>query len=196
MKTTVLTVVLAAITTFSFGQNFKVNNQKSNVQWHAEKVTGEHEGNVNIKSGNLLMADGKLAGGSFVMDMTSITCTDLTDPEWNGKLVGHLKSDDFFSVEKHNTAKLEIVKVVPQGGNKYKVTGKMTIKNISNDVSFIAEVNESNGTINGMADITIDRTKYDIKYGSGSFFDDLGDKTIYDEFQIKVKLVADKSGKA
>ncbi len=193
MKTTVLTVVLATAFTFSFGQNFKVNNQKSKVQWHAEKVTGEHDGNVNIKSGSLEMANGKLTGGNFVMDMTSITVTDIEDPEWNGKLVGHLKSDDFFSVEKHNTAKLNIVKVIAQGGNKYKVMGKLTIKNITNDVEFMAEVKESNGTVNGMADITIDRTKYDIKYGSGSFFDDLGDKTIYDEFQIKVNLVADKS---
>ena len=197
MKTTGLSMLMLAFSMMAFGQTYKVNTEKSDLKWHAEKVTGEHDGQVDLESGSLEMKDGNLTGGMFVMNMTSISVTDIEDPEWNAKLVGHLKSDDFFSVEKFNTSTLKIKKVFAQGDNKYKVVADMTIKGITHEVSFIAVVTESNGVVNGTADITIDRTKYDIKYGSGSFFDDLGDKTIYDEFQITVNLVANKkSGKA
>jgi len=124
--------------------------------------------------------------------MNSITCTDL-EGEYAGKLVGHLKSDDFFGVAKYPTAKFVITKAIPQDtkGN-YKIVGNLTIKEKTNEVKFAAAVSESNGTVNASGKITVDRSEYDVRFGSGSFFDGLGDKTIYDEFDLQVTLVAKK----
>lgn len=186
---------LAFITLFSAAiaqDKYQVNTDNSSVAWHAEKVTGEHDGFVNIKSGTLLAKNGTLSGGSFVIDMTSISCTDIENEEYNTKLVNHLKSDDFFGVEKHPTAKLEITSVESDKIGHYEISGKMTIKGKTNDITFSASVNESGDMLKANAEIIIDRTKYDVRYGSGSFFDDLGDKTIYDEFTLKVALVTNK----
>ena len=144
------------------------------------------------KNGNLTWDAGTLTGGSFEIDMNSITDTDL-EGEYAGKLVGHLKSDDFFGVAKYPTSKFVITKAIPQDtkGN-YKIVGNLTIKEKTNEVKFLAVVSESNGTINASGKITVDRSEYDVRFGSGSFFDGLGDKTIYDEFDLQVSLVAKK----
>jgi polyisoprenoid-binding protein YceI len=110
---------------------------------------------------------------------------DLEAGEWHDKLVGHLKSDDFFGVEKFPTSELIITESAPFKNNEATVTGKLTIKGITHPVTFKA-VKVGTGYT---ALITVDRTKYDIKYGSGKFFDSLGDKMIYDEFTLDVKLV-------
>jgi polyisoprenoid-binding protein YceI len=126
------------------------------------------------------------------MDMTSIKVTDL-EGEWAGKLEGHLKSPDFFGVEKHPTATLVITKVVPKGTpGDYKVSGNLTIKEKTKEVRFYAHVDSEGGKMNATADLKIDRTDFDVRYGSGSFFDGLGDKTIYDEFDLTVNIVASK----
>ncbi|MEQ8323793.1 MAG: YceI family protein [Vicingaceae bacterium] len=193
MKTTLFTLATIATIATTNAQTFTVDTDQSKVMWHAEKVTGEHDGHVNVKSGELVMTDGKLSGGKFTMDMTSIVCTDL-EGEWKEKLETHLRSADFFSVQKHPTAEFVMSKVVHEGKDRYKVEGKMTIKKITKDVKFLAFVSEEGGEVSGNADITMDRTDFDIRYGSGSFFDDLGDKTIYDEFTLKVELTASKAG--
>lgn len=185
-----LSAVLLSSTLIAQVDTYPVNAGKSSLAWHAEKVTGSHDGNVAIKEGYIVMKSGKLHSAYIEMDMTSITCTDIEDAGTNAKLVGHLKSDDFFSVEKHPVAKLEATKVSAAGANKYKVNANMTIKGITNPIEFTVELKEVDGILNGTTELTIDRTKYDIRYGSGSFFDDLGDKTIYDEFTIKVKLTS------
>ena len=153
-------------------------------------MTGKHTGNVKIKNGDLQVDHGKLTGGSFEIDMTSITCTDL-EGEWAGKLVGHIKSDDFFGVDKYPTAKFVITRAIPQDtkGN-YKIIGNLTIKEKTNPVTFKGNVTEAGGNITATGDIVVDRSMFDVRYGSGSFFDNLGDKTIYDEFGLKVSLVA------
>lgn len=171
---------------------FKVDTQKSSVEWYAEKVTGKHNGNINLKSGQLTNNHGRY-GGSFVMDMTSLVCNDLKDGS-KAKLEGHLKSEDFFSVQKHPTASFEITSMTPISGSKadapnYTVAGKMTIKGITNDITFPANVTIANTTMMATADVKIDRSKYDIRYGSKSFFSDIGDKAIYDDFTLKIKLV-------
>jgi polyisoprenoid-binding protein YceI len=169
------------------GKN-SVDVKKSKVMWKAYKVTGEHQGFINIKSGNLEFdSKGVLKGGMFEMDMTSITCTDLTG-EMNGKLVGHLKSDDFFGVEKFNTSKLVIKSVKKQKGNTYEITADVTIKGKTNPLTFTADV--TNNT--AKATFKIDRSLYDVRYGSGKFFENLGDKTIYDNFDLEVDLVFNK----
>lgn len=172
-------------------QTYKVNNKETKVVWHAEKVTGSHTGNVTVKEGQLMMENGKLTGGNFVIDMTSITCTDL-EGEYNQKLVGHLKSDDFFGVANFPTATLKIKQAVHQGKNDYKIIGDLTIKGITKPIKFNATINEESGKITGKGKLIIDRAEYNVRYGSGSFFDDLGDKTIYDEFELNITLIANK----
>merc|ERR1711879_554146 len=186
------TILLSLALVFSTGEeaskNYDVLTSESSVVWVGKKVTGEHTGTVQLKSGKLKFDKEKLVGGSFVMDMTTIDDIDLTG-EWKDKLVGHLKSDDFFGVEKYPTAKFVITKVIPQGPDKYKVIGDMTIKENTHAIQFIANTEEAEGMIVSKATITIDRSKYNVKYGSGSFFDDLGDKTIYDDFDLNVRIV-------
>ena len=160
-----------------------IETSKSTVTWKGYKVTGSHEGTVQLKSGDLEFDGDKLTGGNFVVDMTTLISTDLTG-EYKGKLEGHLKSDDFFGVEKFPTASLEITDVKSTGKNSYEVKADLTIKGNTNPITFDLSVYGSKAT----ATLKVDRSKYDVRYGSGSFFDDLGDKTIYDEFDLVVDL--------
>lgn len=171
---------------------YNVDVSQSQLSWKAYKVTGEHSGIVNLKSGNLQFDNGVLQGGSFIIDMASISNTDLSG-KMKDKLEGHLKSDDFFGVEKYPTASFVITKVISRGTpGDYKVIGNLTIKNTTKEIKFLTKVTEEGAKMVADADITIDRADYDIRYGSGSFFDNLGDRTIYDDFEINVKLVASK----
>jgi polyisoprenoid-binding protein YceI len=194
MKKLLLFFPLLAILAMSakVADTYNVDTASSTVIWKGYKVTGQHTGTVKIKNGSLTWDAGKLTGGSFEIDMTSITCTDL-EGEYATKLVNHLKSDDFFGTAKYPTAKFVITKAIPQDtkGN-YKIVGNLTIKETTKEIKFMAVVSESNGTVNSSGKITIDRSEYNVKYGSGSFFDGLGDKTIYDEFDLQVSLVAKK----
>lgn len=174
---------------------YKVDVAKSDLKWHAKKVTGEHMGNLALQSGQMLVNGNKIVGGTFVIDMNSITCSDIKDAEYNGKLVGHLKSDDFFSVEKNPTATFKINSVKPvanaaAGKPNATVTGDLTIKGITNQVSFPATVSVKDGVASAKADVTIDRSKFDVRYGSKSFFDNLGDKAIYDDFVVTLDVTA------
>ncbi len=130
-----------------------------------------------------MMEDDKIVGGEFTMDMSTITVTDLSGED-KGKLEGHLKSEDFFGIEKHPTAKLVINSAAAKGNGKYGIVGDLTIKNETHPITFDLEMNEDTAT----AQLTIDRSKYNVRYGSGSFFDNLGDKTIYDNFELDVNL--------
>ena len=161
-----------------------VDVKTSSIQWKANKVVGSHEGEILLKSGELIYDDGNLVGGSFIIDMNSLICTDLSG-EYKGKLEGHLKSEDFFSVETHATAGLVITNVQKVNSKKHTITADLTIKGITKSITF-----ESNAEENKFAArIRIDRTQFDVKYGSGSFFDGLGDNMIYDEFELTVSLV-------
>ena len=160
-----------------------VNVDASKVTWKAYKVTGSHEGNINLASGNLDFNGTTLSGGAFVVDMTTINTTDL-EGESKQKLEGHLQSDDFFGTTKHKTAALEITSVKASGKNAYTATANLTIKNITKKVNFTISVYGNKAT----ASLKVDRTEFDIRYRSGSFFDNLGDITIYDEFDLVVDL--------
>ena len=172
--------------------SYKVDTQNSVVVWTGYKVTGKHTGTVKIKNGTITTDGGMLTGGSFDIDVNSITCTDL-EGEYAGKLVGHLKSDDFLGAASYPTATFVITKAIPQDtkGN-YKILGNLTIKGTTKEVKFFANVAEANGMVNASGKITIDRSEFNMKYGSGSFFDGLGDKTIYDEFDLQISLAAKK----
>jgi polyisoprenoid-binding protein YceI len=199
MKTTLISLsfvfsILFQLPVFSHGDGtFKLNSQSSKLEWVGEKVTGKHMGTLSFKSGELQMKEGQLTGGSFVTDMNSIAVTDL-EGEWKQKLEGHLKAEDFFNSTKFSEAKFEITKVeyTPNEKANCKITGNLTIKGITHEISFPAKVNlVSHTTVSAETEFKIDRTKWDIKYGSGQFFSDLGDKMIYDEFLVKIHLVAD-----
>ncbi|WP_162426033.1 YceI family protein [Pontibacter pudoricolor] len=175
--------------------NLKVNTQASTMKWNAKKVGGEHYGKINLADGALQVNGNKLAGGNFTIDMRSIVVEDITRAESNKKLTDHLKSDDFFSVENHPTATFTITKVgrltkAKAGEPNYNVTGNLTIKGITNQITFPATVKVTGKSVEATALIEVDRTKYDIKYRSG-MMGTAADKIIYDNFTIDLKLVAD-----
>lgn len=180
-------VALVAFTAFAFTnktvEKKEIKTDKSKVVWKGYKVTGSHEGTIAIKSGSLTFDGNKLVGGEFVIDMTTISSTDL-EGEYKGKLDGHLKADDFFGVENHPTSTLVFTKVTASGKNAYNVTGDLTIKGKTNPITFTISIYGNKATTS----LKIDRTKYDIKYGSANFFDGLKDKAIYDEFDLVADL--------
>lgn len=180
---TIAIALLVAVSTIATAQTKKVDASKSTVAWIGKKVTGQHNGTINLKEGALVFKKNKLKGGTFTVDMASINTTDLTG-EYKGKLDGHLKADDFFGTDKYPTSKLVFKKIADKGNGVYSVTADLTIKDVTNPIKFDVNVKGNVATTT----LKIDRTKYGIKYGSGSFFDNLGDKTINDEFQLDVTL--------
>lgn len=174
-----------------FAGNYVVDASKSTVAWHGKKVTGEHNGTIDIKEGSLDVVDGEIKGGTVTIDMQSISNEDITDADMKGKLVGHLKSDDFFSVETHPTATLVLTDVKKSGSN-YTLTGDLTIKGTTKPVSFQASSTTEGDAVKVEGELIIDRSDYDVRYGSKSFFDNLGDKMIYDDFTLDFVVVAKK----
>ncbi len=180
-------ILAIALITFSFtainGDKKEINIKSSHITWKGYKVTGSEKGVINLKSGFLTFDKGNLTGGEFVMDMNTITSTDLTGT-YKNKLEGHLKSDDFFGVTNYPTAKLVIKKVKATGKNAYEVTGNLTIKGKTNTITFDISIYGNKATAN----LKIDRTLYNVRYGSTRFFDGLKDKAIYDEFDLIADL--------
>jgi polyisoprenoid-binding protein YceI len=174
-----LSLTFAAFTTETVKE---INVADSVVKWTGYKVTGQHEGTIMLKQGALIYNDSELVGGKFIMDMTTINTTDL-EGDYKKKLDGHLKDNDFFGVETHKTASLTFTAVKPNGSD-HIVEGDLTIKGITNKVRFNMSVTDNSAT----AKLKIDRTKFNIKYGSASFFDGLKDRAIYDEFDLNVTL--------
>lgn len=189
MKKILLSLVLTTVTATTVmanpvdGEKKEVNTEKSTVTWKGYKVTGSHHGTIAIQSGTLEFDGDKLTGGEFVVDMSTLTNKDL-EGDSKGKLEGHLKSDDFFDVKDNPTSKLVFTDVKSTGKNSYEVMGNLTIKGITKPVTFDVSVYGSKAT----ATLTVDRSEFDVRYGSGSFFDNLGDKTIYDDFELVADL--------
>lgn len=182
----ILTIAVVAFITFAFTvkkDKKEIKTEKSRVVWKGYKVTGSHYGTIGINAGFLNFDNEKLIGGEFEVDMKSISSDDLKG-EYKGKLEGHLKSDDFFGVEKYPTASLIFKKVKVDGKNSYKVTGDITIKGKTASITFDMSVYGNKATVS----LKIDRTKFGVKYGSASFFDGLKDKAIYDDFDLVVDL--------
>jgi polyisoprenoid-binding protein YceI len=180
--TLIMVMGILALSPYANGQKAELNVAESNITWTGKKVTGSHTGNINLLSGYLVKSGDEFVSGKFVVDMTSISNADIEDPDTKAKLVGHLKSDDFFSVDKFPTAILEINSGEKRpGGGAYIFKGKMTIKENTNPVSF--EATSKDKTFVGT--LTVDRSKYNVRYGSDSFFDNLGDNMIYDDFDLE-----------
>ena len=160
-----------------------VKIKDSALTWVGSKVTGSHEGTIKLKSGYLTLDNNNLVGGEFVIDMTTIVCTDLSG-KGKASIEGHLKSDDFFSVDKFPTASLTILDVKKKGLGQYQVNANITIKGMTQEIMFDAEIKEKTA----IAKLVIDRTEFGIIYKSGNFFEELADKAIYDEFKLSIEL--------
>nr|WP_299388298.1 YceI family protein [Allomuricauda sp.] len=188
MKKTILSLALTTVfglTAFANpidGEKKEVKTDQSKIVWKAYKVGGSHTGTIALQSGSLEFDSETLVGGEFVVDMTTITNTDMTG-EYKGKLEGHLKSDDFFSTSANPTAKLVFTKVEQNEGNIYDVTGDLTIKGITKSIRFDLSIDGNKAT----ARLKVDRTKFDITYKSG-IIGTAKDKLIYDEFDLVVDL--------
>ncbi|HPD96089.1 MAG: YceI family protein [Bacteroidales bacterium] len=184
-NTKLILIAITFILSYSVkAQEMTVSLSESAVKWNAKKITGEHFGTVALKAGSLIVSNNAIIDGSFTIDMNSIVCSDLEDPEWNKKLVGHLKSDDFFGVEKYPVVFLKNVKSGKFKENRAKVTADLTIKGTTHPISFdVLRSGKYYTTI-----IKVDRTQFNVRYGSGKFFDNLGDNMIDDVFTVEVKL--------
>ena len=172
---------------------YKVDGTASSITWHATKVTGEHMGTVNVANGYISVTDGAMVAANIIADMGSIACTDL-EGEWADKLVGHLNSDDFFNVSEHKTSSFTLRNIEalnePKGDATHTVTGDFTIRGITKSVTFEAQINDEGDSISITGSAVLNRAEFDVKYGSGSFFDNLGDNLIHDNFTVGFNLVA------
>jgi len=185
--------------------SYKVNTDYSTVNWTGFKIGGQHKGVLKMKEGTLNFEEGKLKGGQFIIDMATLTCTDIEDAEQNTKLVDHLKSADFFNIEAHPTAKYVITKTIAYGSEEmkeegysidtYKIIGEMTIKGITKPFKTQIMIYDYDTSLSIVGRIILDRSDFDIRYGSGSFFDDLGDKIIYDDVQLDLSISASPGAK-
>jgi polyisoprenoid-binding protein YceI len=177
---------LMLMSTLGYSQELNADVSKSTLKWNAKKVSGEHFGAIQLKEGKLTIKGDQIVSGSFVIDMQTITCKDIESPEWNKKLIDHLNSDDFFSVSKFNTASLNNLKSSKFQNGKASAEADLTIKGQTYPIKFDVIKDEQSY----IAKITVDRTKYNIRYGSGKFFDNLGDNMIHDEFTLDVIILA------
>ena len=197
MKKIFLSCALSLLALFAIAnkphiENVRVNEKNSTIKWVGSKVTSSHEGNVKIAKGILSINHGTLVGGEISIDMNSITCTDIKSEKKNQYLVEHLKDEDFFNTKDFPVASIKIMRAHKGEGNNYEIIANLTIKGITHPITFEADVAINGVNFLAKAKIKIDRTKWGVKYGSGSFFEDLGDKMILDEIGFDVFLVSVK----
>ena len=169
--------------------NFQIKKSSSTVNWTGKKVLGLHTGSINIEKGFIEINDNIINGGEIQIDMTSIAVTDIEDKKTHDNFLAHLTNDDFFAVDKFKIAKLVISDSEKIENNKLKIGGILTIKDISCPVSFIASIEVFADYLHSLGEIVIDRTMYNIRYGSGKFLQNLGDNLIYDDFVLQFKLI-------
>jgi polyisoprenoid-binding protein YceI len=189
MKTMLLLLISATLMAAT-ETTYRADVATSNIHWLGKKTTGQHDGDVKLKSGYLKMDDKKFVAGEFVIDMNTITCTDIKEAEDAQHLVDHLKNEDFFNTAGFPVATLRLKSLQPgkAAANTYDAVADLTIKGITNEIKFpvVFEKNATGAT--ATADITIDRTKWNVVYKSKTVFSTLGDKFIYDDMYLTVKL--------
>ena len=190
-KMRILFIILIAsiASTQIIARTYHVENKQSKVSWLAKKIGGEHRGTIQVAEGLITEKDGQLSG-SISIDMNSIRVMDLQDPEKNAKLIGHLKSDDFFNTTAFPRATLLITGSKNLGKNQYQINGKLTIREKTNPVQFSAIIQILQSEFKARGKMTIDRSKFNVKFRSASFFEGLGDKLIYDDFELTFEVVA------
>lgn len=181
----IITLIVMTATASMSAQDFRADTGNSILHWTGSKVVGKHYGKISLKEGQFTISDNKIVKGTFTIDMTSMTNEDLSGG-MKDKLLDHLKSDDFFSTSKYALSTLEITGSEPFSDNEAVVNGKLTIKDISHPVTFRVKRDGKTFTSN----VTVDRTLYNIRYGSGKFFQNLGDNMISDNFELEVTIKA------
>ncbi|KKR15016.1 MAG: hypothetical protein UT42_C0011G0001 [Candidatus Falkowbacteria bacterium GW2011_GWA2_39_24] len=183
--------------TIPVSSNYLINVDQTTIGWAGEMILvgKKHQGEIKVKSGNLITTDGQITSGEVIMDMVTIVDKDLANNDANKiKLETHLKSADFFDVENYSEAKFVITNVTPVVDgtvNQYNVTADLTIKDKTNSVNFPAIIVAADNQLTASGEFTIDRTLWDIRWGSDKFFDDLGDKILNDEIKFTINLQAD-----
>jgi hypothetical protein len=182
----------SAIATKPHTDHVRVDIHKSTVKWKGSKITEGHEGFIQIQKGVLMIEHGTLVGGQISFNMKTITNSDIESEKYKAMLEGHLKSDDFFDVDKYPLSTISITKATKTEGNNYSIVADLSIKGITHSITFDAEVDIRKIAFFAKAKIKIDRTKWDIKYNSGNFFKDLGDKLILDEIEFEIALLSAK----
>lgn len=201
LKTAVLALGFAFLGTNAFGAEIKIDAANSKLEWSGSKIIGgAHYGFLDIQSGKLTVNNkGLITAGTITVDMQSMIVNEAKDKslagkdkeEDRGKLIGHLKSDEFFGVKQHPTATLKDLKFTKvTGGTLYQVSGMLEIKGVSAKISFPVKKG-ANNTLT--ADLEFDRTKYNVRYGSDKFFDNLGNKVISDTVKLQAKIALPKS---
>ena len=182
----------SAIATKPHTDHIRVDIHKSTVKWKGSKITEGHEGFIQIQKGVLMIDHGTLVGGQISFNMKTITNSDIESEKYKAMLEGHLKSDDFFDVDKYPLSTISITKATKTEGNNYSIVADLRIKGITHSITFDAEVNIRKVAFFAKATIKIDRTKWDIVYNSGNFFKDLGDKLILDKIEFDIYLLSAK----
>lgn len=194
-KTAILSFIIASLGLMAFTLNLKeekytVDVEKSSMEWLCKKIGGQHNGKVKIKEGSLVFDGNNLKGGSFTMDMTTIT--DLDSPD-NKRLIDDILSNNFFDITKFPTSTFVITKVTPAGADQVNITGNLTVKGITKPVSFSSSVKKEKNVVVAVANgVRVDRTKFDITFRSATFFSAIGNRAVDDEFELTITLLAKK----
>lgn len=195
MKKAILPLILLIFVSYSAiaQNNFIANSDSSTIYWKGSKPTGEHNGTIAIEKGNFTITNGEITSGEFIIDMNSIVNLDLeAGGKYNTKLVNHLKSADFFDTAVYPNAIFKITGTEKKG-NQTLIKGDLTLKDKTNPVSFLADLNLNGNNLNVKSEtFKIDRSKWNVRYGSKSFFDDLADKFIEDMMEISFEVNAKK----
>ncbi len=169
---------------------YTVDPQKTKIEYVGKKVTGQHNGTVDVKSGNLVFKGAELSAGEIIVDMNSMTVEDIKEKEYADKFLGHMKSEDFFNTQKYPESKL-VIKKTKKVGSDLEVSGDLTMIGKTQPVNFkVTDWKWSDKEVTGKAKLVLDRTKWDLRYGSGKFFKGLGDKMIHDDFELMIDLFA------
>lgn len=184
MKKITFLISFFLITSVSLAQEYILNTSSSELKWTGTELTTKiHYGSIDFKSGNITLSEGQPVGGKFIVDMTTLKNEDLPEA-YRGRLEGHLKSDDFFSVDKFSEAILEITGSDKLSSGSFDVKGNLTIKGITKPITFLMSPSDGHW----IANLTFDRSKYEVRFRSVTFFENLGDKLIYDDIAIETKL--------
>ncbi|MDT8400409.1 MAG: YceI family protein [Bacteroidales bacterium] len=189
-------IILAIIIAGSFevlqAQTFKADPDKTVILWHGKKVGGDHTGNINLKSGEIIMNGNKPVSGTIVIDMATITNSDIENEAMRERLVNHLKSDDFFGADKFPEAKFEITGSEVNGSGDLLIKGNLTIKGISEPIEFVSKPDSTGDYMIFTGHIEIDRSLFDVRFGSKKFFANIADSAIDDIFTLDYELYLGK----
>lgn len=176
--------IILLLTTISISAQLSFDLEKSNIMWTGKEITTKsHFGSLKLLKASIDFKDDIIVGGEFVVDMNSLNVEDL-EGQWKERLEGHLRSDDFFSIEKYPKSSLKITNSKKISDNEFQLIGNLTIKEITKPIEFTIVINEEAFH----ADLTFDRSDFNVKFRSGTFFENLGDKLIFDDIELKVTL--------